>query len=220
MGVGVEPPPAPPNPAACPCPPPAVRSPEGKIRLYCKGADTILLERLHPLNQDLSNVTTDHLNVSGAGTAARAGSSPVPGGREGPGATARLCPAPSAACLQEYAGEGLRTLVLAYKDLEESYYEDWAERLRRAGSVPEAREDRVARLYDEVEHDMMVRGGLGGGDTRRRGSPGGAAAFLGAPPAAGSHGHRGQAAAGGPRNHRHPDTGQHQDLGADGRQAG
>ncbi|XP_009326539.1 PREDICTED: phospholipid-transporting ATPase ID-like, partial [Pygoscelis adeliae] len=39
-----------------------VRSPEGKIRLYCKGADTILLERLHPINQDLTNVTTDHLN--------------------------------------------------------------------------------------------------------------------------------------------------------------
>lgn len=44
---------------------PAVRSPEGKIRLYCKGADTILLERLHPVNQDLTSITTDHLNVRG-----------------------------------------------------------------------------------------------------------------------------------------------------------
>ncbi|XP_071583446.1 phospholipid-transporting ATPase ID isoform X4 [Heliangelus exortis] len=43
-----------------------VRSPQGKIRLYCKGADTILLERLHPLNQDLTNITTDHLNLLGA----------------------------------------------------------------------------------------------------------------------------------------------------------
>ncbi|KAK2518205.1 hypothetical protein Q9233_012716 [Columba guinea] len=110
-----------------------VRSPEGKIRLYCKGADTILLERLHPLNQDLSNITTDHLN--------------------------------------EYAGEGLRTLVLAYKDLEESYYEDWAERLRRAGSVPEAREDRLARLYDEVEHDMMLLGATAIEDKLQQGVP-------------------------------------------------
>ncbi|NWW32479.1 AT8B2 ATPase, partial [Panurus biarmicus] len=105
-----------------------VRSPEGKIRLYCKGADTILLERLHAVNQDLTSITTDHLN--------------------------------------EYAGEGLRTLVLAYKDLEESYYKDWSERLYRAGSAPEAREDHLARLYDEVEHDMMVGGlkaGAGGG---------------------------------------------------------
>ncbi|XP_071656428.1 phospholipid-transporting ATPase ID isoform X3 [Patagioenas fasciata] len=110
-----------------------VRSPEGRIRLYCKGADTILLERLHPLSADLSTVTTDHLN--------------------------------------EYAGEGLRTLVLAYKDLEDGYYEDWAERLRRAGSVPEARDDRLARLYDEVEHDMMLLGATAIEDKLQQGVP-------------------------------------------------
>ncbi|XP_040546645.1 phospholipid-transporting ATPase ID isoform X1 [Gallus gallus] len=110
-----------------------VRSPEGKIRLYCKGADTILLERLHPSNQDLTNVTTDHLN--------------------------------------EYAGEGLRTLVLACKDLEESYYEDWAERLRRASGAPEAREDRLARLYDEVERDMTLLGATAIEDKLQQGVP-------------------------------------------------
>ncbi|XP_064330874.1 phospholipid-transporting ATPase ID isoform X4 [Phalacrocorax carbo] len=110
-----------------------VRSPEGKIRLYCKGADTILLERLHPINQELTNVTTDHLN--------------------------------------EYAGEGLRTLVLAYKDLEESYYEDWSERLHRAGTAPEAREDRLARLYDEVEHNMMLLGATAIEDKLQQGVP-------------------------------------------------
>uniref|UniRef100_A0A8B9T0N1 Phospholipid-transporting ATPase n=1 Tax=Anas platyrhynchos TaxID=8839 RepID=A0A8B9T0N1_ANAPL len=108
-----------------------VRSPEGKIRLYCKGADTILLERLHPANQDLTNVTTDHLNVSA----------------------------------------GLRTLVLAYKDLEESYYEDWSERLHRASGAPEAREDRLARLYDEVEHDMMLLGATAIEDKLQQGVP-------------------------------------------------
>uniref|UniRef100_A0A672J5F0 Phospholipid-transporting ATPase n=1 Tax=Salarias fasciatus TaxID=181472 RepID=A0A672J5F0_SALFA len=40
-----------------------VRSPEGRIRLYCKGADTVLLERLHHCNQELTAVTSDHLNV-------------------------------------------------------------------------------------------------------------------------------------------------------------
>ncbi|NXP37376.1 AT8B2 ATPase, partial [Leiothrix lutea] len=110
-----------------------VRSPEGKIRLYCKGADTILLERLHPVNQDLTSITTEHLN--------------------------------------EYAGEGLRTLVLAYKDLEESYYKDWSERLLRAGSAPEAREDHLARLYDEVEHDMMLLGATAIEDKLQQGVP-------------------------------------------------
>ncbi|XP_028985138.1 phospholipid-transporting ATPase ID [Betta splendens] len=39
-----------------------VRNPEGRIRLYCKGADTVLLERLQPCNQELINITSDHLN--------------------------------------------------------------------------------------------------------------------------------------------------------------
>ncbi|XP_077383964.1 phospholipid-transporting ATPase ID isoform X1 [Festucalex cinctus] len=43
-----------------------VRNPEGRIRLYCKGADTVLLERLRPCKQDLINITSDHLNEYGA----------------------------------------------------------------------------------------------------------------------------------------------------------
>uniref|UniRef100_A0A3Q2DRG5 Phospholipid-transporting ATPase n=1 Tax=Cyprinodon variegatus TaxID=28743 RepID=A0A3Q2DRG5_CYPVA len=39
-----------------------VRNPEGKIRLYCKGADTVVLERLHSCNQELISITSDHLN--------------------------------------------------------------------------------------------------------------------------------------------------------------
>eukprot|EP00069_Balaena_mysticetus_P016149 bmy_09703T0 len=107
-----------------------VRNPEGKIRLYCKGADTILLDRLHHSTQELLNTTTDHLN--------------------------------------EYAGEGLRTLVLAYKDLDEEYYEEWAERRLQASLAQDSREDRLASVYEEVESDMMVwaaewaKGGQGG----------------------------------------------------------
>ncbi|KAJ3597747.1 hypothetical protein NHX12_001264 [Muraenolepis orangiensis] len=40
-----------------------VRDPQGRIRLYCKGADTLLLERLRPCNQELLAVTSDHLNI-------------------------------------------------------------------------------------------------------------------------------------------------------------
>ncbi|XP_028282199.1 phospholipid-transporting ATPase ID isoform X2 [Parambassis ranga] len=39
-----------------------VRNPDGRIRLYCKGADTVLFERLHPCNQKLMSITSDHLN--------------------------------------------------------------------------------------------------------------------------------------------------------------
>lgn len=42
----------------------SVRNPEGKLSLYCKGADTIIYERLHPSCSELMKVTTEHLNVS------------------------------------------------------------------------------------------------------------------------------------------------------------
>lgn len=48
------------------CPHSSVRSPEGKLTLYCKGADTIIYERLHPSCDKLKEVTTGHLNVSDA----------------------------------------------------------------------------------------------------------------------------------------------------------
>lgn len=41
-----------------------VRNPEGRIKLYSKGADTILFEKLHPSNEDLQSLTSDHLSVS------------------------------------------------------------------------------------------------------------------------------------------------------------
>ncbi|XP_069508037.1 phospholipid-transporting ATPase ID isoform X2 [Ambystoma mexicanum] len=110
-----------------------VRNPEGKIRLYCKGADTLLFERLHSSNQELMNTTTDHLN--------------------------------------EYAGEGLRTLVLAYRDLEDAYYEEWAERLLQASTSLDGREDRLAAVYEEIEHDMMLLGATAIEDKLQEGVP-------------------------------------------------
>ncbi|XP_026581882.1 phospholipid-transporting ATPase ID-like, partial [Pseudonaja textilis] len=109
------------------------RNPQGQIRLYSKGADVILLERLFPSNQDLYNVTTDHLN--------------------------------------EYAGEGLRTLVLAYRDLDEKYFAGWAERLEEASLNGEGREERIARLYEEVENDLVLLGATAIEDKLQQGVP-------------------------------------------------
>ncbi|TTD18128.1 Phospholipid-transporting ATPase ID [Bagarius yarrelli] len=97
-----------------------VRTPEGHIRLYCKGADTVLLERIHHCNRELMNITSDHLS--------------------------------------EYAGDGLRTLVLAYRDLSEEQWEAWAERYRGADKAIDFREDRLADAYEEIEQNMMLLG--------------------------------------------------------------
>ena len=39
-----------------------IRGPDGKIKLYCKGADTVILERLGP-NQLYTDRTLAHLEV-------------------------------------------------------------------------------------------------------------------------------------------------------------
>ncbi|ROI16607.1 Phospholipid-transporting ATPase ID, partial [Anabarilius grahami] len=97
-----------------------VRNPEGKLSLYCKGADTIVYERLHPSCSKLMEVTTEHLN--------------------------------------EFAGEGLRTLVLAYKDLDEEYFSEWKQRHHESSVALEDREENLDKLYEEIEKDMMLIG--------------------------------------------------------------
>ncbi|XP_069041352.1 phospholipid-transporting ATPase ID isoform X1 [Lepisosteus oculatus] len=110
-----------------------VRNPEGRIRLYCKGADTLLFERLHPCNQDLLNITSDHLN--------------------------------------EYAVDGLRTLALAYRDLSDQQYEEWALRHQSASRAANCREERLAAVYEDVEQDMMLLGATAIEDKLQEGVP-------------------------------------------------
>lgn len=97
-----------------------VRSPEGQLTLYCKGADTIVYERLDTACTKLMEITTEHLN--------------------------------------EFAGEGLRTLVLAYKDLDEQYFSDWKQRHHEASTSLEQREEKLNQLYEEIERDLQLIG--------------------------------------------------------------
>ncbi|XP_051999807.1 phospholipid-transporting ATPase ID isoform X2 [Xyrauchen texanus] len=110
-----------------------VRNPVGRIRLYCKGADTVLFERLHSCNQELTNITSDHLN--------------------------------------EYAVDGLRTLAVAYRDLSEEQWEEWAEHYRDADKSTDCREDRLAAAYEEIEQDMMLLGATAIEDKLQEGVP-------------------------------------------------
>lgn len=68
------------------------------------------------------------------------------------------------AVLQEFAGEGLRTLALAYKDLDEAYFSEWKQRHHEASTELEDREGKLDGLYEEIETDLQV------GDQRRTNS--------------------------------------------------
>ncbi|GAA6233537.1 phospholipid-transporting ATPase ID-like [Lates japonicus] len=110
-----------------------VRSPEGKLSLFCKGADTIIYERLHQSCSKLMDVTTEHLN--------------------------------------EFAGEGLRTLALAYKDLDEEYFNQWKQRHHEASTALDDRESKLDQLYEEIEKDLLLLGATAIEDKLQDGVP-------------------------------------------------
>ncbi|KAL7392651.1 hypothetical protein ABVT39_027738 [Epinephelus coioides] len=110
-----------------------VRGPEGKLSLYCKGADTIIYERLHQSCSKLMDVTTEHLN--------------------------------------EFAGEGLRTLALAYKDLDEEYFNQWKQRHHEASVALDDREGKLDDLYEEIEKDLLLLGATAIEDKLQDGVP-------------------------------------------------
>uniref|UniRef100_A0A669CC41 Phospholipid-transporting ATPase n=1 Tax=Oreochromis niloticus TaxID=8128 RepID=A0A669CC41_ORENI len=116
-----------------------VRSPEGQIKLYSKGADTIIFERLDPSNLMICSLSQMFIFPS--------------------------------FFMQEFAGEGLRTLALAYKDLDEDYFKVWMKRLLFASTVIENREDQLAVLYDEIELGMKLLGATAIEDKLQEGVP-------------------------------------------------
>ncbi|XP_069078622.1 probable phospholipid-transporting ATPase IM [Pleurodeles waltl] len=110
-----------------------VRNPQGQIKLYTKGADTILFERLHHSNEAVMSLTSDHLH--------------------------------------EFAGEGLRTLVLAYRDLEEDYFKGWFKMHKEASTALNNRDEALSTVYEEIERDMMLLGATAVEDKLQEGVP-------------------------------------------------
>jgi magnesium-transporting ATPase (P-type) len=57
---------------------------------------------------------------------------------------------------QEFAGEGLRTLAIAYRDLDDKYFKEWHKMLEDANAAIDKREEQICGLYEEIERDLMV----------------------------------------------------------------
>lgn len=110
-----------------------MRNPQGKIKLYSKGADTIIFELLDSSSEALMHTTSEHLS--------------------------------------EFAGEGLRTLALAYKDVDEDYFAVWTKRLLFASTVIENREDQLAVLFEEIEQGLKLLGATAIEDKLQEGVP-------------------------------------------------
>jgi len=59
---------------------------------------------------------------------------------------------------QKFAGEGLRTLCLAVRDLEEMFFNDWKHRHQEAALSLDNRDEKLDAIYEEIERDMTLIG--------------------------------------------------------------
>jgi len=108
------------------------RTPEGKLVLYCKGADNVMLERI------------------------------AAGQPEGELMAKQL---------QLYATEGLRTLVLASKDLTEEEWLAWDAIHKAASTSLEDRDGALERAAELIEKDMIIAGATAIEDKLQDGVP-------------------------------------------------
>ncbi|KAJ3324656.1 hypothetical protein HDV06_006549 [Boothiomyces sp. JEL0866] len=96
-----------------------VRAPDGRIRLFIKGADTVIFDRLS-IDCLFLPATQQHL--------------------------------------EEYANEGLRTLVLAFRDISENEYREWLKVHQAAATTITDRQDALDKAAEMIETDLQLLG--------------------------------------------------------------
>nr|CAG4638244.1 EOG090X00X3 [Cyclestheria hislopi] len=125
-----------------------VRTPSGKIKLYCKGADTVIYERLgnaaptgpQQQQQFIRQVTTTHLEA--------------------------------------FAREGLRTLCCAVAEIPHDVYEDWKHTYHRAATSLQNREEKLSDAANLIENNLVLLGATAIEDKLQDGVPETIAALL------------------------------------------
>ncbi|XP_020678143.1 putative phospholipid-transporting ATPase 9 isoform X1 [Dendrobium catenatum] len=111
-----------------------VQSPEGKLLLLSKGADSVMFERLSNEGREFEEKTKEHIN--------------------------------------EYADAGLRTLVLAYRELDEEEYERFEKEFTEAkNSVSADRDEKIDAATDKIEKDFILLGATAVEDKLQNGVP-------------------------------------------------
>lgn len=111
-----------------------VRNPENQLLLLCKGADSIMFERLSDQGRMFEAEAKEHS--------------------------------------KRYAEAGLRTLVVAYRELDEEEYEKWEKDILVAKtSISEDRDELVDAAADKIERDLILLGVTAVEDKLQEGVP-------------------------------------------------
>ncbi|KAJ4961095.1 hypothetical protein NE237_021005 [Protea cynaroides] len=111
-----------------------VRNEKNQLLLLCKGADSVMFERLSKDGRTFEVETKDHIN--------------------------------------KYAAAGLRTLVIAYRELGEGEYTIWEEEFSKAKtSVSADRDALIDAVADRIERDLILLGATAVEDKLQKGVP-------------------------------------------------
>nr|XP_027190290.1 putative phospholipid-transporting ATPase 9 isoform X2 [Cicer arietinum] len=111
-----------------------VKDEEGRILLLCKGADSVMFERLAKNGREFEEKTLEHVS--------------------------------------EYADTGLRTLLLAYRELDEEEYNEFDSKFSEAkNSVTVDRESLIEEVSDKIERNLVLLGATAVEDKLQNGVP-------------------------------------------------
>ncbi|KAG6876054.1 hypothetical protein C0993_005923, partial [Termitomyces sp. T159_Od127] len=126
-----------------------IRAPNGKIKIYTKGADTVILERLSK-NQPYTDKTLAHLEVT----------------------TFMIYFVVNSKVLDKnYATEGLRTLCLAYRDISEEEYQQWSAIYHQAAATINGRGEALDQAAELIEKELFLLGATAIEDKLQDGVP-------------------------------------------------
>ncbi|RDX76684.1 putative phospholipid-transporting ATPase 9, partial [Mucuna pruriens] len=111
-----------------------VKDEEGRILLLCKGADSVMFERLAKDGREFEEKTLEHVH--------------------------------------EYADAGLRTLILAYRELDENQYKEFNDKFSQAkNSISEDQETLIEETSDKIERNLILLGATAVEDKLQNGVP-------------------------------------------------
>ena len=112
-----------------------LKSPDGNVIMYTKGADNVIFQRLDVKTSDnMLKKTALHL--------------------------------------EDFAKEGLRTLCIASRTLNESEFQEWFARFREANSsIDDSKDAIIDQLNEELERDLTLLGGTAIEDRLQQGVP-------------------------------------------------
>ncbi|KAG6844765.1 hypothetical protein H0H87_003988 [Tephrocybe sp. NHM501043] len=111
-----------------------MRNPEGRLILYCKGADSVIYERL----------AKDHDPVLKEKTSKD---------------------------MEMFANNGLRTLCIAYRWLDEDEYMSWSKKFDDAANSIEHRDEEIDKANELIEHSLHILGATALEDKLQEGVP-------------------------------------------------